>query len=367
MKKVKIGVLNAIPTTEENGVFHDDAQGIFGVVVSGEEAAAKVGTAPLVIGPIEYGADIRVDQIPYAAEAVLVVNLTDGESIVAGRRYGIKVESNTERVGDWPTKENYTYVAESGDTLADVYAILKNKINNNANSRVTCEFVSEAAFTLGKGTGTAVGDIVTQETSGATALVVEVSIATGSFAGGDAAGTIYLRLLSGVWDATAKTLEVTTGNGVTTGVALADDLDNIITIDKGDYWMPTVNGRGGSSVVAIYGFTTVSPTVIQDAVYSAGYGPHLVLTNPVMNIYGTDVVSGDLFHATETPLLGTINYHQVILTVVKKANRGNLSDSISNIPMIYHLFIINSNDTKRDAIIAEIVKCAALAYGATYA
>ena len=57
-------------------------------------------------------------------------------------------------------------------------------------------------FTLGYDTGASrisVGDTVTGATSGATAYAAGVTLASGSWAGGDAAGTLSLRRLSGVF------------------------------------------------------------------------------------------------------------------------------------------------------------------------
>lgn len=65
------------------------------------------------------------------------------------------------------------------------------------------------------------GEVVTQAVSGATGVVVSVGITSGSFAGGDAAGRLYLKTITGTFDNTNALSAPSTGTGVSLSVLTA--------------------------------------------------------------------------------------------------------------------------------------------------
>ena len=76
-------------------------------------------------------------------------------------------------------------------------------------------------FTTGAITAFLEGEVVTQAVSGATGVVVAVGITSGSFAGGDAAGRLYLKGVTGTFDGTNTLSAPSTATGTSASVLTA--------------------------------------------------------------------------------------------------------------------------------------------------
>jgi hypothetical protein len=118
-----------------------------------------------------------------------------------------------------------------------------------------CECVLADEWSLGFDSGgtneIAAGDTLTGETSSATALVISVSIDSGTWSGGDAAGTLTLRRMVGVFQdneeltANAETGSATVdGNQSGTGplTLTTGDLCEGITFSTGNIQTPDADG-----------------------------------------------------------------------------------------------------------------------------
>jgi hypothetical protein len=73
-------------------------------------------------------------------------------------------------------------------------------------------------FTTGAVTAFVEGEVITQATSGATGVLVSVGITSGSFAGGDAAGRLYLKSVTGTFDNTNTLSAPSTATGTSASV-----------------------------------------------------------------------------------------------------------------------------------------------------
>ncbi len=103
-------------------------------------------------------------------------------------------------------------------------------------------------FTSGGTTEIVVGDTVDGATSGASGVVAGIRVDSGTWAGGDAAGTMYLHTLSGTFQ--AENLDV----GAATNLATASGAQTAQTLPAGGrYEFDTANFFGHSSSIKMYG------------------------------------------------------------------------------------------------------------------
>jgi hypothetical protein len=105
------------------------------------------------------------------------------------------------------------------------------------------------------------GDLIEGETSGAEGLVISVSLDSGSWAGGDAAGSLTLRRVKGMFE-NNEDLEVSavtgtaTADGTLSGSGpvdlLAGGLADAITFFSGNLIMPDADGKTVGANVVFY-------------------------------------------------------------------------------------------------------------------
>lgn len=271
-----------------------------------------------LIGPVPYGAGVRVEYFDPQAEVRQLVTIGDSttkETIVASTRYRIEIgnpEHTYETTPNTPKVFAYTSSATLSGTAATdravVYRALRDKINNYAGAHVTAYTLTYAAFTLGTSAGDAatnfiVGELVTQETSGLTARVAKCTITGGTFAADNAAGHIWLYNLSTEtgWLETAKTLTaagtvagVSTNCVVTVTNATTVHATGLAILDNAGYFTSAL-GRGGKSYVGLtQGFSTDSPTVVIEGKYAMGIGSVMAALKPVYDHSKQDLIAGSL-------------------------------------------------------------------------
>lgn len=306
-----------------------------------------VGNPAVIFPPIPYGSVTKIEKIVSAAEVRQIAVLgIDTEVIVLSTRYKIEIGNAAERYEGAATPlQPYAYTSPavlSGNAQTDrnnVYTVLNSKINAR-NNHVTSYLMYVVAFTTGGSVGGAhknfvIGEVVTQETSFATAQVAACVITSGTMADGNAAGNIYLYNITGTWSAAAKYIEGADGAGktnckVTTNAALA--IQGLVIVDDAGYYPsnPSMR-RGPSSVITSYGFTlahfdvgvstatTEATKIGLTGVISRGIGAHLLTDVPTFNADKTDYASGDAsFVVNAAPVSGT-NYTQLNIHISSNA------------------------------------------------
>ena len=271
-----------------------------------------------LIGPVPYGAGVRVEYFDPQAESrqlVIIGASTTKETIVASTRYRVEIgnpENTYETTPNTPKVFAYTSSSTLSGTAATdravVYRALRDKINNYAGVHATAYTLTYAAFTLGTSTGDAatnfiVGETVTQETSGLTAKVAKCTITGGTFAGDNAAGHIWLYDLSAEtgWLETAKTLTaagtvagVSTNCVVTVTNATTVHATGLAIVDNAGYFTSAL-GRGGKSYVGLtQGFSTDTPVVAREAAYAMGIGSVMAALKPVFDDSKMNLIAGSL-------------------------------------------------------------------------
>lgn len=96
------------------------------------------------------------------------------------------------------------------------------------------------------------GEVVTQAVSGATGVVVAVGVTSGSFSGGDAAGRLYLKTITGTFDATNTLSAPSTATGTSASLLLAVALPV-----GGKYEFRNYNFGGSTATYSMWGVNGV--------------------------------------------------------------------------------------------------------------
>jgi len=295
----------------------------------------------------EYGTVESYNYIASQAEVrqlVVVGASTSKETIVASTRYAIMIGNNEqdyESERQYPIVHAYTSAATlSGTPATDrqvVYDALIAKINSYGGNNAAAYSLTYAAYTLGTSAGDAatnftVSEVVTQETSTETAKVALCTITSGTMAGDDAAGHIWLYDISdeASWLETAKTL---TG-GTSAVVATVTDATTVhatgIAIwDDAGYFTSKIS-RGGANYVGIRsGFATDTAAVSIAATYSIGIGTTMLAARAIYDHAKQDLLYGDMemeFQDGDLPVAGT-TYRKYIL-VTKDGDEDSMGASV---------------------------------------
>ena len=295
-----------IPTLEASGAnVVDDTTGLFWSVMKASADANALMTFP-------YGKVTSYNYVASAAEVrqhVLVGATVAVETIVASTRYAIQVhnpDQDYETQRQTPIVHAYTSAATLSGTAATdrqvVYDALIAKLNAYAGNNVAAFSLTTIDYTLGTSAGDAatnftIGETVTQETSTETAKVAKCTITSGTMAGDDAAGVIYVYDISdeASWLETAKTLTGGTSAIVVTGTnATTVHAFGICIVDDAGYFISKI-GRGGASLVSLRsGFSTNTAEVGVAHTYALGIGTNMLAQKPVFDHSKQDLVSGDL-------------------------------------------------------------------------
>lgn len=265
-----------------------------------------------LLGPFPYGKVKRVDIYDPVAESLQIVSVDANVSgtkqvIVANTKYGLvlsnpDVDYETQPIGQ--TKASYTSAsALSGNADTDratVYRALVDKINAYAGANAVASEVAVIDYTLGGATGLdtpVIGDVITQTTSAVTAKILKWTLASGTFAGGDAAGKMWLYDIS---DPTAllltpaKTWTYQTNNTLTQTITTGVKATGIAIVDKAGYFTSD-NARGGINEMAVNGgFNTVAPIIDRAGAYPMGIGSEMLARLPKVDPTGQDCVTGTL-------------------------------------------------------------------------
>jgi hypothetical protein len=287
------------------------------------------------------------------------IGLAAEETIVASTKYSIEIDyaqyknESTRRGSAW--KYGYTSAAALTGTAStdryNVFTALNDKINNHTGNYVTSYLVHKVAFTGGTSVGDVtetlvLGETATQATSGATGKVAKIQITSGTMAGDNAAGFLWLYDMTGTWSASslATTFSVSTSVTVTTA-ALMTEGQGLAIEDDANYWISTP-GRGGASSVSLNAsFTTASASITRDVTYAQGQGDHMLAQAPVYNYKKDDIISGDIEHTyNETPV-STKSYTMAIIKIEDRAEYVAGSNEHPTQYKEVHLYMDESNST----------------------
>lgn len=301
-KRPLAAVLDAVTNSVGDHVIKDTTLGQWGIkkTAAGNE---------LLLGMYPLSGLKTIETFPVVAENQQVVLLgasATKEVIAASTRYKIEIGNPLDKYEShqrFPIVHAYTTAAAlSGNADTDrlnVYTALVGKVNSYAGNNASAYTLDEFDFTLGGATGNddlAVGTQITQATSTATATVAKISISSGTFAGGDAAGTIWVyqgAADSGTiadaaytWSWATSTLTQTNSTLVpATGMAVVDDAD---------YFVSSIGRNGKNTVLATQGFSVAQFEIAEEAVYSEGNGAHMAAQAVQYDVSKQDAQVGSL-------------------------------------------------------------------------
>jgi len=355
-KRPLVGLINTLKSSGDN--VHDDT-------TSRQWSVVVDNTAdPLspVIGPFQYGKTKKVEVFASEAEVRQIVAIdckSTSETIVADTRYTVMINNPGRKYESdikGPIKHSYTSPSTlSGNAATDrknVYEKLRDKINSYAGNDVSASLAHSFDFTLGGAADSkeiVVGDELTQETSGETAIVTRISLSSGAWGDGDAEGTIWVHSLSSEddtletaqdWTATSNSETITQTNAT---LVLGTGL--VITDDAG-YFLSSIDRQGYNAVMLTQGFSTATAEVTRSPVYAKGIGSVMVQKVPQYDKSKQDVIWGDLMFEIYNPLDidATKDYSLYAITV-----EGNWEDTISlgekNVEHVYYLFVDENDGT----------------------
>lgn len=377
MKRTQQNVIAAPGTTGVNVYTDDDSKQI---IICVDSTANPLVTT---LDPIPYGGIASIQDFA-AQKEVRQINLigasTSKETIAASTKYKVRV---TQLQQSYETKDRidavhaYTSPAVLSGTAAtdraQVYTALIAKINAYHKNYLTAYSLTRVDFTGGTSTADAattfiIGETVTQETSTETARVAKCSITSGTMAGDDAAGVLWIFDRSAdapTWLETAKTLTAAgTVAGVSTNLVVtvtnATTVYNtgILTEDDASYFTSDLD-RGGINSVYIENFATDTTEVSLAGKYSMGIGTDMLALKPVYSRDAQDLISGDpLMDFATDPVAGQ-TYTKIVLGLVGK-NKDALGPQSETLP---YQVIIYANDTTGanvTAFLANLVTAKAL-------
>lgn len=321
---------------------------------------------------IPYGKTLKVETFSAAAEVqqIVVIGGENKETIVAATRYKLEihnVEDKYESHEQPPAVHAYSTgvtipAADAARTL--VYSALVDKVNSYAGNNATALLLFEKAYTAGGLTGLEtpiVGETATETTSAATARIMSWTITSGTFAGGDAAGVVWMALLTGTLSAVTKTWTYGSSSSTLSGTDAALLGQGIAIEDNAGYFISNLGRPGINWVALTQGFVTDSAVVALAGVYALGIGSVMAQLKPVYDHSKQEVVNHGLleYEFTRGDVVDAAkSYTKIVLTI-----RGGDVDAIDYQSVdIDHQIIIyadESNGTNLTNLLSAIGTAAA--------
>ena len=338
-------------------------------------AKTSGGTDDL-LGPFKYGKTSKVESIDPAAE-VRQMALIDGgsskETVTADTRYKIVIgrdryESTRLNPVPFAYRSPATLTGTAATDRANLYTALAAKVNANTAINAVAYTLTSVDFTLGTdGAGTAlnftVGETVTQATSSETAKVAKSTIASGTMAGNDAAGTIWLIDISDkdAWLTIAVTLTGGTSLCVVTQTDATTVHDTGLSIwDNAGYWLNPLGREGRSLVTTAEGFQTATTEISAAAVYAQGIGSDLAAKTATLSRDARDVTNNGFldYVSIDGTLFDTSNTYREYIITVYDGDEDALAAEHQRSYYEYHLFV-NYADADLAAFDAALAAAAA--------
>lgn len=320
---------------------------------------------------IPYGKTLKVESFSSAVEVqqIVVIGGENKETIVAETRYKLEIhnaEDKYESHHQPPAVHAYSTgvtipAADAARTL--VYSALVDKVNSYAGNNVTALLLFEKAYTLGGATGNEtpiVGEVATETTSAATARIMSWTITSGTFAGGDAAGMVWMALLTGTLSAITKTwaygasstLSGTDAPLLGQGIAIEDDAG---------YFISNLGRPGINWVGLTQGFITDSAVVGLVGVYALGVGSVMAALKPTYDFSKQAVLNhGDLeFEFTNGKLVDAAKFYTKVVVTIRGGDQNAIDfESVHIDPQII-CYVDESNGTNLTNFLSAITTAAA--------
>lgn len=316
----------------------------------------------VILGPIPYGATVSMEVISSKAEQrqlVLIGAGSTAETVAAETRYGIYVIEDGHYESQRKGKQVFAYTtgasipADADDARAEVYDVLVSKVNAYDGVNVAAYPLTKADFTAGTSAGDAaenftIGETVTQETSSNTAKVAKCVIDSGTMAGDDAAGAIWLYdvELDGWLTSEADLTGGTSSIVVTVTNATTVHSAGIAILDDAGYYVSKLE-RGGASGVGIHaGFSDAVPEIAISHQYAFGIGSVMKTLAPVYDNTKSNVIRGEELYNFENNMEADASktYTAFVFTI-----KGGEKDALGNLTMTGEhqlvLFADESNST----------------------
>ena len=342
-KRPLVAVLNTLEATAAQ-VITDSTAGYWFI------AKTSAGKENL-LGPFPIGKIKRADS--YAAQAevrqAVLIGCDKAEVIAASTRYRIEIgtaQDKYESEKSGHAIHAYTTASSlSGDADTDrktVYSALVDKINNYAGNNVTAYLAHEFDFTAGTDTadGTpTIGATYTQATSSVTGLLGKVSLSSGTWAGDNAAGTVWVYACSAdptdaAYDWTGETSITLTQTNATLKLG-----QGIVIVDDAGYFTSNLGRSGANYVGTTQGFATAVPEIIINPVYPMGVGSVMKSLMPVFDHTNLEVIRGDLAYdfqdGMEPDAAKTYTKHVIVLEDGDEDAIGATKESAEKVVVVY--------------------------------
>lgn len=287
------GVINTLAAAGAN--LKTDTSAKCSTIVADNTADPLV---PIINFPLKTGKVKAVTYITSAAEVrrQWLIGGEETEVVVASRKYSIginHVDSNNK-------DQLYSYTAPavlSGTAATDranLYTVLAGKINARYDNFLEAILVYEAAYTGGDVHLPVIGETFTETTGGETAIIVGYTITSGTIAGHDAAGKLYLHTPSATFEGGAGTATSTFACTLAAQSAWVA-AQGICLKDDAGYFTTPEDFRSGASIVTLQsGFTVATADLIIDRTYAQGIGTEMLLHTPAYSKAKMDLISGDM-------------------------------------------------------------------------
>lgn len=309
-KRSHVAIINTLEAAGANVV--DDTSAEYWSVMKASADATALFT-------LLYGKVTDVNYAASQAENRQVVLLDAGatkETVVASTSYAIMIgnpDQDYETRSQHPIVHAYTTPTTlSGVAATDrsnLYTALAAKINAYAGNNATASLLYVCDYTLGgvvAGKTPVAGDTITQETSAVTAVIAKVTLTSGTFAGGDAAGKLWFYSVSdtaAILD-TAKTWTFQTNETMLQTNATQVANTGLAIIDDAGYFTSKI-GRGGANYVETRrGFASAVIEIAEAAAYAEGIGSVMLAKIPTFDHSKQDMITGEWdfdFEAGDTP------------------------------------------------------------------
>ena len=340
-KNTKVAIINTLEASGAN-VIDDTTAEMWSIV-------ADTTSMKVLLGPVNYGKVSNMEVLASQREVrqhVVIGASTTKETIVASTRYAIVVNENTDLESEpiGPKVFAYTTAAALSGTAATdratVYSALAAKVNAYDGVNVTAYTLTYAAFTGGTSTGDAatnfiIGETVTQATSTETAKVALCTITSGTMAGDNAAGNIWLYDISDPdsWQTGALTLtaagtvaNVSTNIVVTQTNATTVQNTGLVLVDDAGYYTSKINRGGASLVYNRAGFSTDTPAVAVAASYARGVGSVMNTLKAIYDRGNFDLISGDMeFEYEDGMVVDSAKYYSKYIFTITDGDELALS------------------------------------------
>lgn len=372
----KQAIINVLHTTGGNMVYDDTTNEVWGVCAEG---TIKTADPLTLVTPLWNYGDVKAYTYESSAAEVkkaVIVGLSatnTEETIVASTRYKLEIYCPGQRVqGEKNPVYPYAYTSPAALTSAtvdryNVYTALNTKINNYAGNQVISYVMHKVAFTAGSdGSGSSTditfGETGTQATSLATVKAAKIIVTSGTFAGGNAAGTVWVYSVSGTWSATSYVTTFATSALEVTTAALLTEAQGLVIIDDGSYYQSASAG-GITEVKLCAGFATATASVVRVGVYSTGIGSVMVNQVAVYNNEKTDVMNygvegAEPLNMNDTPD-ATLTYRKYIFEIEKTYPNALKGDNIVSSRFILYVSELNTGtelDEFQAALLAVLKK-----------